>query len=125
MKVILHENIRVGKHLYRLYYAVADCRYDFMLGMPWQKEATPVVDYSNSSVSVGGELLLLQLFAAKVRRLIQFTNLRVKRFQRLLKKKHNRDDFALFELIEKDRPVTAPIQPTEEKKVDDRLKKLF
>lgn len=111
-QVILNGEVREGPHVYRSNWAVGDCRYDVLLGMPWHKDKTPSVDYAMPSVAVGGDFVPLQHFSAEERKTIRVTNLGVKRFRRLVKKKNKRNDFAVFQLLDTEQFLAGPGKET-------------
>ena len=92
----LDGQVSIGSHVYRSNWTVADCRCDVLLGMPWNLENKPTVDYAVPSVSVEGVSLPLRGFAFDSERRIKVTNIGVKSFRRLVGKKHKREDFQVF-----------------------------
>ena len=99
--------LKLGLHSYTSNWAVADCRYDVLLGMPCHKEKKPVVDYSIPSVYVGMKPLPLTRFLGDYigldPRPIRVTNLGVNRFRRLFRNKRKRKNFQVYQLVEKER----------------------
>lgn len=99
-QLILNGTLCIGSHYYVSNWAVADCRYDVLLGMPWHKEMRPVVDYAIPSVVVDGEPLPQASRKGSVAENVQVTNLGVKKFRSLLRKKREKKDFSVFQLVQ-------------------------
>lgn len=78
--------LSIGKHLYMSNWALADCRFDVLLGMPWHKELQHTVDYSIPNVTVEGEVLSMIGHYYSVED-IKVTNLGVKMFRSYLKRR--------------------------------------
>ena len=123
-QVIVDGQVSISSHVYRSNWPVADCRYNVLLGMPWQLEKNPTVDYAVPSVAVDGVSLPLREFSFDSERRIKVTNIGMKRFRRLIGKKHKREDFQVFQLVEKGGFCKAK----EEKQYDnyeERVKRLL
>lgn len=98
-QIILQGKLRIGGHVYVSNWAVADCRYDVLLGMPWHVEVQPEVDYSGPNVVVQGEVLP-KLPQQDCGHNIKVTNLGVKKFRSLLRKKAGCNSFRVYQLVE-------------------------
>lgn len=88
-KVVVDGENLVGSHIYRSNWAVVDCGYDVFLGMPWHTTIHPKVDYDVPSVMNAGSNIPLkdECFRTKIR----VTNLGVKTFRILLRKKNHKE----------------------------------
>lgn len=96
-ELVVDAELTIGDQKYRSNWVVADCRYDFMLGMPWHRTVLPVVDYSSSLVEVAGCKLPLRLEDDGT---VRVSSLGVKKFASLLRKRRNCDDLEVFSLVE-------------------------
>ena len=84
-QVVVEGKLQFGTHQYISNWAVADCRYDVLLGMPWHIQAKQEVDYSLPRITVDGESL--PQIPVKVHNGgVQVTNLGVKNFRSLSRK---------------------------------------
>lgn len=54
--------IEIGSHYYCSDWAIAACRYDALLGMPWHEHTRPRVDYSSKEVFVQDSALPVYLY---------------------------------------------------------------
>ncbi len=52
--MIYNATVQIGEHFYTLNWAVANTRYDALLGMPWHKVYNPKIDYRKHSVHIEG-----------------------------------------------------------------------
>ena len=98
-EIVLNGLIQCGSHRYRSNFAVANCRYDVLLGMPWHTDVQPRIDYGIPEVEVADTFLPLernQCFRVSI------SNIGVKKFRSLLRKKGHQEDFEVFGLIEDD-----------------------
>lgn len=98
-QVVMGTGIRIGTQSYRSNWAVADCRYDVLLGMTWNKDTAPKVSYEEPTVCIGEEILPIRSADDEHQR-VKITNLGVKKFRSLLRKRQGRDDFAVFHVSE-------------------------
>ena len=101
-QVIIRGTICIGSHSYCSNWAVADCRYDVLLGMPWHVATKPNVDYDPPAVSVDGTCLPLEHGSSGLQS-IKVSNIGVKKFRALIRKKGNRKDFQVIQLVESPR----------------------
>lgn len=53
--LVLNGRFKIGNHEYISNWAVADYRYDILIGMPWHREINPTLDYTGPGVLVYGE----------------------------------------------------------------------
>lgn len=87
-EVVYDTEIVLGNTKYRSDWAVSQVRYDVILGLPWHEENSPEIDYKNKTVSLRGETIPLAEYnsgdAPRV------TNLSVKKFRSLCRKKKDR-----------------------------------
>lgn len=49
-EVVLDAEVEIGTHKYRSNWAVANCRYDMLLGILWHQDFNPSVNYSTKQV---------------------------------------------------------------------------
>lgn len=94
-EVIVGAEIGIGSHTYRSNWIVADCRYDILLGMPWNVDCRPSVDYKSKTIKIGNNTLPTY---AERNRSVKVCNMGVKKFRSLLRKKKNSDDFMVLRL---------------------------
>ena len=87
--MILSGKIQIGSHVYTSNFLVGSCRYDVLLGMPWQVANNPEIDYPNCRVLVGNEYLYGSLDSEESSAVdeIQVTNLSVKKFRKMIRKR--------------------------------------
>lgn len=97
-EVILGATLKIGKHLYKSNWLVANCRYDVLLGMPWHVAHNPRIDYKKRIVKVGPQEIYSGEESEK--RCPRIMNLSVKKFRNLVKRKGQEPDFQLFQLIQ-------------------------
>ena len=98
-QVIIRGTICIGSHRYCSNWAVADCRYNVLLGMLWYVATKPNVDYDPPAVSVDGTFLQL-VYGPSGPQSIKASNIGVKKFHALVRKKGSREDFQVFQLVE-------------------------
>lgn len=96
-QIVLDGHLKMGSHLYCSNWAVADCRYDVMLGMPWQVLHNPKVNYQNRTVIVEDEPLPLE---CDVNTSPSIGSIGVKKFRILLRKKQGKEGFEVFQVLE-------------------------
>ena len=123
-QVIVRRNLQIGTHQYLSNWAVADCRYDVSLGMPWYIQAKPEVDYSLPRITVDGESL--PQMPVKVRNgEVQVTNLGVKKFRSLLRKRGSQEDFCVYQVAQTNNFLASGVgkESKGNKKLDDLLSK--
>ena len=89
----------MGGHRYCSNWAVAESRYDVLLGMPWHVHCNPKVDYTSREVVVADEILPLD---SAVQKSVSISNIGVKKFRSLLRKKGHQKDFEVYQLVPKD-----------------------
>jgi len=53
VKIVKDTTVWIGEHCYQSNWAVADIKYDILLGMPWHSENAPQTEYENQIVTVG------------------------------------------------------------------------
>lgn len=101
-QMIVDAELRLGNHLYRSNFVVGDCRYDVLLGMPWHLQAEPRTDYVKPTVVVDAEKLpLFEQNEDCDPSPIVVSALGVKKFRSMLRKKGNREDFQVFQVVQK------------------------
>lgn len=102
-KVVLNARLKCGKHVYRSNFAVANCRCDVLLGMPWHVDCNPTIEYEVPTVAIADHCLPMQSddSCSPV-----ITNMGVKKFRSMLRKKGNRDDFHVFAVVENPNKAT-------------------
>ena len=96
-QVVVDGVLNMGSHKYRSNWAVADCRYDVLLGMPWHVRHNPDIDYEARSIPVNLDPLPV---ANEDKNEPRICNIGVKKFRSLLRKKGQREDFQVFHLVE-------------------------
>lgn len=100
----------IGGHVYRFNWTVEHCRYFVLLGMPWNVANKPLLDYEIQIVKVGG----LQLPRMKKEDShIRVTNMGVKKFRSMLRKKKYQEDFFGFQLLK--------VQYEKKKRISDSM----
>ena len=75
-------------------------RYDVLLGMPWHVANNPEIDYTNRVVKVGSDVFPVYFHEEKSVPRVDVTNLGIKSFRRMFKRKGNRNDFQVFQVVE-------------------------
>lgn len=116
---IINTTVTIGSHEYIGNWTVADCWYDVLLGMPWHKEVRPEVDYKKQTVTIDEEVLTA--VPANRDSPVTITNLKVKKFRSMLRKKGQRDDFVVYQLIEKGKLTSGRKQIKGNKNLNDLL----
>ena len=96
--IVKGATLQIGQHVYQSNFAVANCRYDVLLGMPWHSEVIPTVDYGARKVIVGAEQLPLYPGSSEG---IEVSALGIKKFRSMLKKKGGKEDFEVFQVVPK------------------------
>lgn len=111
-QLIMNGKIRICGHDYINNWAVVDCRYDVLLGMPWHTEINPKIYYSGTNVMVDGKVLPKR---AQVNHEggITVGNLGVKKFRSILRTKTNRGDVIVYQLCKINNFLTSEISKTE------------
>lgn len=109
-KIIRDATIVLGGIRYTSNWAIAQCRYDVLLGMPWHKELCPKVDYAKHRVTILNSSLPLADTEDSGR--VQVSNLGAKKFRSLLKTK-NRDSYEVYSVKIQDVSRSACIAHTE------------
>lgn len=95
-EMIIEAEIEVGSHKYRSNWAVANCRYDVLLGMPWHIDCKTKIKYTEGTVIVNGKSLPIIGSSSQV---VKITSLGVKKFRSLLRKKGKMsEDFQDFQV---------------------------
>lgn len=97
-EVVLDAELRLGGHVYRSNFVVADCRYDVILGMPWHKHSLPIIDYDKPAVIVDDKVLPSSTVCQGD---VVVTSLHVKKFRSMLRKKGHKEDFQVFNIVQK------------------------
>ena len=103
--VVYEGTLRIGSHTYTSNWLVADCRYDVLLGTPWHVANNPQIDYKKRIVTVNdkaihfGKSTLTKVHFVKPE--VTVTNLTVRKFRQMLKKKSPRN-FEVFHVMVKD-----------------------
>lgn len=82
-KSIIGATLRIGKHLYKSNWLVANCRYDLLLGMPWHVAHNPCINYDKKIVKVGENELKTDAIEQSG---LKVLNLSVKKFRKIMKK---------------------------------------
>jgi len=105
--VVINETLQIGSHAYTSNWVVAECRYEVLLGMPWHVANKPKIDYVKRFVEVDGDVIKFdkKIFVRKcsVRNHVRVTNLSVKKFRQMLKKKSS-EDFQVFQVMVREKP---------------------
>ena len=96
-QLVLDAEVRIGAHQYRSNFAVVNCRYDILLGMPWHKSENPSVDYAGKKVRVNGLELPRRPSPEKLEAGI--TNLSIKKFRSVIRKHGAKEDFQLYHVV--------------------------
>ena len=96
-QLVVDAEVRIGAHRYRSNFAVVNCRYDILLGMPWNKSENPSVDYAGKKVRVDGMELPRRPSPEKLEAGI--TNLSIKKFRSLVREHGAKEDFELYHVV--------------------------
>ena len=124
--VVLNGTLSIGSHTYTSSWVVANCRYDVMLGMPWHVAHNPQIDYVKRNVNVKGDVIKLcsdeNGRTGSIDESVKVTNLGVKKFRQMLKKK-SPDKFQVFQLVV--RKVPSELKKVSVGKQDYRLDALL
>lgn len=86
-ELIFNGTLKLGTHEYTSNWVVANARYDVLLGMPWHAAHNPNIDYVNRTVKIGTDVIPVDSYELKDEPRVQVTNLSVKKFRRLLRKR--------------------------------------
>ena len=98
LQVALNATLTMGDHSYVSNWAIADCRYDVLLGMPWHVACRPQVEYVTHQVLIKGNEIPLHTFDAELK-CPKVSSIGIKKFRRLLRKKQGREDFSVFQVV--------------------------
>lgn len=98
-EVVIDVELRMGNHTYRSNLVVSDCRYDVLLGMPWHTRVKPRVHYVTPSITVSDEKLPVR--KGREEDTVVVSALGVKTFRSRLRKKGNREDFQVFQVVQR------------------------
>lgn len=95
-EIVIDAEVEIGSHKYRSNWIVSDCRYDVLLGMPWHNDVCPRMNYETGELNVKTSALPLHKDSSRA---ITVSNMGIKKFRSLLrKKKHNSEDFMVFQV---------------------------
>lgn len=123
LQIAVGARIQIGGHDYLSNWAIADCRHDVLLGMPWHKSCAPTVDYCTPAVQVDGEWLPVK---ERSQGRVTVTSLGVKKFRSLLRKRGHREDFEVYQLVPQHKQVAFQSDDRREKKPEEEgLKRLL
>ena len=124
-QIVLHGTLKIGSHTYTSNWVVSDTRYDVLLGMPWHVAHNPQTDYNKRIVRVHDGELKFQ-HPKESNSSVKVTNLSVKKFRRMLKKK-SPDDFHVFQVVirEKRESVQEPVNDTKLEKLLEKYGSVF
>ena len=113
-EMILNGTIKIGSHVYTSNFLVGSCRYDVLLGMPWHVANNPKIDYPNRRVLVGNKYLYGMIDSEDSPQVddIKVTNLSVKRFRRMIRKRSKN--------VEVYQVITREVKPDLEKVKRDK-----
>lgn len=56
-RVVPKTKVQIGDHVYESNWAVANTRYDLLLGMPWHEAVEPTIDYERKIIKVNDIVL--------------------------------------------------------------------
>lgn len=124
--VVVAAIVQIVKHQYRSNWAIVNCRYDVILGMPWHLENQLIADYESQNLTVNGRL---HPIPKALNNGLKITNIGVKKFRSLIKKNAHKPDFELFHIAElnnlssKASKTETPLPPEIQKKKDEILNK--
>lgn len=96
-EIVWDTEIKIGNTAYRSNWAVAQTRYDVLLGMPWHKENNPNINYSTKEVLVDGIQLPRDPTEEEAR--VEVTNIGVKKFRSILRKKKSNAEVFIVQNI--------------------------
>ena len=99
-QILLNGTLRLGAHTYTSNWGVANCRYDVLLGMPWHVANNPGNDYKRRVVTVEDDEIPVVQIDDKTR--VRVTNLGVKQFRKLLKRKKRQRNVEVFQVLIRD-----------------------
>ena len=122
-ELILNGTLKLGSHGYTSNWLVASSRYDVLLGMPWHVANNPEIDYSNRVVKVGSDVFPVDFREEENVPRVEVTNLGVKSFRRMVKRKGNRNDFQVFQLVQVNSFLKSISNESGRSKVEQTLKK--
>lgn len=95
-EIVVDAEIEIGPHKYRSNWVVSDCRYDVLLGMPWHQDTCPKMDYETGELKIGNSVLPLHRDPSRD---VTISNLGVKKFRSLLRKKKNKtNEIMIFQV---------------------------
>lgn len=95
-QIVVNATIQIGRHSYTSNWAVANSRYDVLLGMPWHTDTLPTIDYEDRTISVHGYNIPVP---KKSWNRPSIANISVKKFRSLIKKQGHKDDFEVYQLV--------------------------
>lgn len=124
--VVVDAIVQIGRHQYRSNWAIVNCRYDVILGMPWHMDNQVIADYSKQTLTVNGRLLPVPKTANNG---YKITNIGVKKFRSFIRKNGHKPGFELFHITEVNNLSKAstkaetPLPPDIQHRKDEILKK--
>jgi hypothetical protein len=121
-QTIMDGKLKVGNHEYVSNFVVANCRYDVLLGMPWNVASNPRVSYTAQEVQLNDGALPVSTGAEEFGRVAKVHNMNIKRFRRELRKMQTRDDFKVFQL---DELSNMDCKENEKQKINPKIKPLL
>ena len=95
-QIVVNARLSCGEHVYRSNFTVANCRYDVLLGMSWHVDCKPRIKYEVPQVAVADQCLPMKKDEQCTPTI---TNMGVKKFRSILRKKGNREDFQVYALV--------------------------
>ena len=95
-QIVVNARLSCEEHVYRSNFTVANCRYDVLLGMPCHVDCKPRIKYEVPQVAVADQCLPMEKDEQCTPRI---TNMGVKKFRSILRKKENREDFQVYALV--------------------------
>lgn len=119
--VVVNGTLKIGSHTYTSNWVVMNTRYDVLLGMPWHVANNPEVNYPNRIVKVNEEILGLENpNEVPEKEVSTVTNVSVKKFRRLLRKKSPKIE--VFQVLTK---VVDEVSKVRKPPGDKKLEKLL
>lgn len=95
--VVLDAVLQIWKHQYRPNWAVVNCRYDVILGTPWNEDIQVITDYNKKSLTVNVRFIPVP---KSLNQESKMTNIGVKKFRSLIRKNAHKTDFQVFQVSE-------------------------
>lgn len=95
--IVVDAILQIGKHQYLSNWAIANCRYDVILGTPWHVDNNVITDYGNQVLTVNGRFIPVP---KSINNKVKISNIGIKNFRSFIRKHAHKRDFEVFYIRE-------------------------